>query len=80
MAEWAVRAALAAGWWTLPAVLGAGGMAVMGAARLAAALWGLPRRAKARRRARARHQAAVRRAQRKAQAEHIEMLERMWRS
>jgi len=75
---WAVRAALATGWWVLPVALGTAGAAVMGVVKLGAWVWGLPRQGRRRARIRARHQARVRAAQAAAQREFIETLERMW--
>ena len=66
MTVWAVRAALATGWWAPLIVLGTLGAALVGLARLGARLRSLP--------GRARHRVRVRRARRK----HIRMLERMW--
>ena len=66
MTEWAVRAALAAGWWAPLIALGTLGAAVMGLAKAAAWARSLP--------ARARHAVMARYARRK----HIRDLERMW--
>jgi hypothetical protein len=80
---WAIRAALATGWWAPLIVLGAAGAAVVGVMKLGTWVWGLPRQARHRRRARARSRARARalaRApQHEAQREFIEMLEREWK-
>jgi hypothetical protein len=78
VAAWTVRAALAIGWWAPVVALGAAGGAVMGVLKLGAWVWGLPRQGRRRARIRARQAAKVRAAQRKAQAEFIDRLERMW--
>lgn len=66
MTDWAVRAALAIGWWGPLIVLGTLGAATVGLARLCAWAGSLPRRA--------RHRVLVRYARRK----HIRDLERQW--
>lgn len=66
MTGWAVRAALAIGWWTFPIALGTLGAATVGLVKLGAWLGSLP--------GRARHKVRARYARRK----HIRDLERMW--
>ncbi len=66
MTDWAVRAALAIGWWVPVIALGAAGAAVMGVVKLGAWAVSLPKRAWCRVR--------VRYARRK----HIRDLERQW--
>lgn len=79
MTAWAIRAALATGWQAPLIVLGAAGAAVMGALKLGAWVWGLPRQARHRRRARARSRARALAAQQEAQREFIERLEQQWK-
>jgi hypothetical protein len=76
--EWAVRAALAAGWLVLPIALGAAGAAVMGVVKLSAWVWGLPRQGRRRAKIRARQRARAQAAQYEARREFIEMMEREW--
>jgi hypothetical protein len=76
---WAIRGALAMGWWAPLIVLGTAGAAVMGVVKLGAWLWGLSwRQGRRRAKIRARHQARVRAAQEEAQRKFIEVLEREW--
>ena len=79
MTDWAVRAALATGWWAPLIVLGAAGAAVMGVLKLGAWAWGLPEQGRRRAKIRARQAARIRAAKAEAQRQHIEMLERPWK-